>query len=200
MVYCGNVDVGINRFKSVIYALLADPEITGGAAARRQDVYTHQGVYTMGADGRMVPEEQFRRHTFTIGDDLLAVSHFPQTKRMVIDYDLPFPQCQPLESEDTFAPPGMPPPEVVAESKTVPQYPNLARNARLGGHVAVRVMVTADGTPRDACVSSVDGPAGVGLEFAALEAVRSWRFEPARLDGKAVEAPTTVTFSFTLEE
>lgn len=39
-----------------------------------------------------------------------------------------------------------------------------------------------------------------GLDEAAVEAVRSWRFTPATMDGTPVPVYYTLTVSFTLEE
>lgn len=200
MVSCGRVDLGLKRFMSMIDALLADPEITGGAAVRLKDSYASQGVYAMETDGRMVPQEEFHRRSYTLGDASLSVSYYVQTKRMVVYHDVPFPRCQAGESAGLSTPPGLIPPKAIPESKTPPQYPKLARNARVSGLVTVRVIVATDGTPRHACVLGVKGAAGAGLELAALQAIESWRFEPATLEGKAVEAPATIGMSFNLKE
>lgn len=62
-----------------------------------------------------------------------------------------------------------------AKSKVQPEYPELARKMNLSGSVKVAVVVTPNGTVKEA---KVVGGHPV-LANAALEAVRKWRFEPA---------------------
>jgi len=64
-----------------------------------------------------------------------------------------------------------------------PDYPAAARDAGVRGTVIVQVMVDRQGRPRNPLV--VEAPAAV-LAYAATEAVRGARFEPARLSGNAV--------------
>jgi TonB family protein len=62
-----------------------------------------------------------------------------------------------------------------AKSKVQPEYPELARKMNITGTVRVQVVVSPNGTVKDA---KVVGGHPV-LAGAALEAVRKWRFEPA---------------------
>ena len=64
-----------------------------------------------------------------------------------------------------------------------PDYPAAARDAGLRGAVIVQVMVDRQGRPRNPLVA--EAPAAV-LAYAATEAVRGARFEPARLNGDTV--------------
>jgi len=75
-----------------------------------------------------------------------------------------------------------------------PRYPDLARALRLRGSVTVEMTVTETGEPDDLRVLQSASPI---LEKAALEAVRTWRFEPARRSGAGVRyAGHRVTLSF----
>ena len=57
------------------------------------------------------------------------------------------------------------------------------------------MVVGSDGLPRDLkVVRSV----GLGLDEKALEAVRTWRFEPGRKDGQAVATQIHVEVTFRL--
>lgn len=80
-----------------------------------------------------------------------------------------------------------------------PEYPDGARLAGFEGTVDVELTVLRDGRTGWARVVRA-APAGL-FEQAALDAVRDWRFEPARLDGVAVEcrAATRVRFALTDE-
>src|ERR1700723_2987662 len=61
-----------------------------------------------------------------------------------------------------------------AKSKVQPEYPELARKMNITGTVKVQVVVSPNGTVKDA---KVMGGHPV-LANAALDAVRKWRFEP----------------------
>ena len=76
----------------------------------------------------------------------------------------------------------------------LPEYTNQARKARIQGTVVVQAVVTVDG--RAEHISVVRG-LGSGLDEKAIEAVKKWRFNPARdADGHpvAVAVPMEVTF------
>jgi TonB family protein len=57
------------------------------------------------------------------------------------------------------------------------------------------MVVAADGRPRDIRVAR---SLGMGLDEKALEAVRTWRFEPARKDGHPVAVQISVEVIFRL--
>jgi TonB family protein len=74
-----------------------------------------------------------------------------------------------------------------------PPYPPLALQARIGGVVLLRVLVSENGEP--ARIEVLREARG-GLTQAAVEAVRSWTFEPATKDGVAVRTWMTVPIPF----
>jgi protein TonB len=74
-----------------------------------------------------------------------------------------------------------------------PIYPAFALRARIGGTVILRVHVTEDG--RAGQIEVVRGVAG-GLTESAVNAVRNWRFEPARRGGVAVPGLITIPIPF----
>ncbi len=59
-----------------------------------------------------------------------------------------------------------------------PRYPDAARLAHRQGVVVVEAEIATDGSLQSARV--VSSPLGFGLEQSALDAIRSWRFTPAR--------------------
>jgi protein TonB len=74
-----------------------------------------------------------------------------------------------------------------------PPYVEKARKAKISGLVVLSMIVTAEGKVRDVKVTkSLDE----GLDKQAVETVRTWKFEPAIKDGKAVAVhlSTDVTF------
>ena len=57
------------------------------------------------------------------------------------------------------------------------------------------MVVGPDGRPREIRISR---SLGLGLDEKALEAVRTWRFDPARKDGQPVAVQINVEVSFRL--
>src|SRR5581483_829995 len=81
--------------------------------------------------------------------------------------------------------PGVTPPVPVASVR--PQYPPSALRAKIQGTVRVRCVVGRNGVCRDvAVVKSVDR--ALGVDDAAVQALRGWRFRPALVGGAAVPA------------
>jgi TonB family protein len=60
-----------------------------------------------------------------------------------------------------------------------PEYSEEARRAKLQGTCVLWVLVGADGKPHDVRVAR---SLGMGLDEKSIEAIRSWRFEPATKD------------------
>ena len=76
-----------------------------------------------------------------------------------------------------------------------PAYPEAARRMRLQGTVIVQATIDTSGNVVDA--RALRG-LGFGCEDAALEAIRTWRYRPATLDGRPVSVYLTVTVTFQL--
>lgn len=79
--------------------------------------------------------------------------------------------------------------------KKEPMYSEEARKARLVGRVVLSIVVAEDGTPQNPRV--VRG-LGLGLDEMAIEAVRTWRFDPGKKEGKPVKVAATVEVNFRL--
>ena len=79
------------------------------------------------------------------------------------------------------------------KSTARPIYPLSARNARVGGVVLVRVLVSKEGEPLRVEVARGVQP---DLDEAAVAAVRQWRFEPGQKGGSPVQAWMTVAVPF----
>ena len=78
-----------------------------------------------------------------------------------------------------------------------PPYPRLSRRLREEGEVELRVRVSPAGQP--VAVELARSSGSGRLDEAARQAVRDWRFEPARRGGQAVEAWVRVPILFKLE-
>lgn len=75
---------------------------------------------------------------------------------------------------------------------TTPVYPQIAKSSRVSGDVVVDALIDTSGNVITAKV--ISGP--VLLRQAAMETVRHWTYEPARLDGQAVAMHLSVTVKF----
>ena len=75
------------------------------------------------------------------------------------------------------------------------EYSEEARKAKFNGEVKLSVIVGVDGLPRDIRVMR---SVGLGLDEKAIEAVRKWRFEPARKEGQPVAVRVNVEVMFNL--
>lgn len=82
----------------------------------------------------------------------------------------------------------------VPVSSPPPRYPADAMRRGESGDVLVRVQVGADGVPT--AVEVARSSHSRSLDRAAIDAVRQWRFQPARRDGQAVEGTVQVPISF----
>lgn len=78
--------------------------------------------------------------------------------------------------------------------KVNPNYPPLARQARISGTVVLHAVISKDG--------SIEGLQLVSghpmLAPAAIEAVKQWKYKPYLLNGEPVEVDTEVQVNFTL--
>jgi protein TonB len=84
-------------------------------------------------------------------------------------------------------------PRLLPGSK-VPQYPADARAARKSGTVILKLVIFADGTVGDVRVVAGEEP----FASAAVAAVKSWRYEPARLNGRPIAVYREVRIPFKL--
>ena len=78
-----------------------------------------------------------------------------------------------------------------------PRYPAVARRNGEQGTVTLKVLVTREGLPASVSVETTSGSAS--LDQAAADAVKGWRFAPARQGAQAVEAWVLVPIVFKLE-
>ena len=77
-----------------------------------------------------------------------------------------------------------------------PDYPQLARMARIQGTVRLEAVIATDGTIKGLRVES-GHPL---LVKAALEAVEQWRYQPTLLNGDPVEVETEIDVNFALNQ
>jgi periplasmic protein TonB len=80
--------------------------------------------------------------------------------------------------------------------KTLPQYPSIAKAARIQGIVVLQATISKSGSIQNLRV--ISGPPM--LQQSAIDAVRSWRYKPYLLNGEPVEVETTINVVFNLGE
>lgn len=79
-----------------------------------------------------------------------------------------------------------------ATKKTPPEYPPIARQLKVVGHVQVDVTIDAEGNVES--VRVITGNAM--LTQSAVAAVKKWKFTPFTQDGAPTKATTALDFDF----
>ncbi len=79
-------------------------------------------------------------------------------------------------------------------NKVMPQYPALARQARIQGVVRLQAVISKDGSIENLQVLS-GHPL---LVPSALQAVRQWRYKPTYLNGEPVQVITEIDVNFSM--
>jgi periplasmic protein TonB len=80
--------------------------------------------------------------------------------------------------------------------KIIPEYPQIAKSARISGVVRLIGTIGKDGTIQNLQIVSGHPM----LARAALEAVRQWIYKPTMLNGNAVEVIAPIEVTFTLAQ
>jgi TonB family protein len=88
---------------------------------------------------------------------------------------------------------GVEPPRLLREVRA--NYTDEARRANINGEVVLEIVVRRDGTVGDVRILQ---RLGSGLDDRAIQAVRQWRFAPARLKGAPVDVIVEVAVEFKL--
>ncbi len=83
----------------------------------------------------------------------------------------------------------------VVISRVEPTYPEVARKARISGIVIVECIIDKNGTVQNVQILK---PLPFGLDQAAAEAVKKWRFKPGTLNGQPVDVIFNLTVNFKL--
>jgi periplasmic protein TonB len=76
-----------------------------------------------------------------------------------------------------------------------PQYSEEARKAKFQGTVILWAVIGPDGRPKELRIARA---LGLGLDEQALEAVKTWRFDPAKKDGRPVAVQINIEVNFRL--
>ena len=85
----------------------------------------------------------------------------------------------------------------IEESYVEPEYPELARLARIEGNVILHAVIFSDGSVGEIEVLRCTQPE-LGFEKAAIDAVQQWRYRPATQCGRPVSVCFTILVEFSL--
>lgn len=104
------------------------------------------------------------------------------------------------------APPAPPAPPVdIAPSEDIsyrkmrpPKYPPQAVRQRITGEVLLKVLVGADGSPQEITIERSSGSRL--LDKAAIDAVKTWMFNPGEKNGQRAAGYALVPIRFDLNE
>jgi TonB family protein len=77
-----------------------------------------------------------------------------------------------------------------------PSYPPDSKAAGLEGSVVLQLVITLEGSP--VSMKVISSPAG-DMSQAAMDAVKNWKWVPAKLNGEPVEVVSDVTINFKLK-
>jgi periplasmic protein TonB len=102
----------------------------------------------------------------------------------------------PMLEQSTAAPVVPPSPVAASAGNPRPDYPVMARIARLEGRLVLRVDVTVSGSAAAVAVAVSSGHPS--LDEAAVDAVQGWRFDPATRRGKPVAGIIYLPIEFRL--
>ena len=78
-----------------------------------------------------------------------------------------------------------------------PDYPAMSRRIGEEGRVLMKVLVSADGAAEDVQIEKSSG--SERLDNAAMQAVKRWRFIPAKKNNQALSAYVMVPMKFSLD-
>jgi TonB family protein len=88
---------------------------------------------------------------------------------------------------------GVSPPKPIYQPE--PEFSERARAAKYQGTATLGLIVSAEGKPTKVLILK---PLGAGLDAKAVQAVQTWKFEPAQKDGQPVRVEIAVEVSFHL--
>jgi TonB family protein len=85
-------------------------------------------------------------------------------------------------------------PPVPSKGNAIPPYPQEARAAGRTGTVVLKVVILADGSVADVQVIRGEEP----FVTAAVQAVKNWKYEPARFKGQPITVYRIIQLPFKL--
>jgi protein TonB len=133
------------------------------------------------------PDTQVKQ--YEIGDELLPGEPGPPMPQGVPDGEGTVADAAPVEETPVYW-------NMKLIDMKPPVYPPRCLRMGIEGRVKVRVLVGENGRPQEVTLGQSSGESA--LDEAAMDAVRTWRFEPARRNGVPVRAWAIVPVEFKL--
>jgi TonB family protein len=146
-------------------------------------------------------QKKLKQVFVTVNEDQVALvpsywRHYAETHE-IIDLKTPFkrPADQDIEPNNGVYRVGgsVSPPKPLKMPE--PRFTQFARKFQIQGNTALTLVVDENGEPQDISIAK---PLGAGLDEAAVEAVKQWRFEPARKNGQPVKVRILVETNYHL--
>jgi TonB family protein len=154
------------------------------------------GRRTLGQRISLIAEEGFMSRRRAMSSAVIALTASIAITVAAIDRFPMFATLQAAQSTVYRPGDGVTLPEVVHEVK--PEYTQAAKEARIQGSVWLVCVVTEDGDVSNIEITrSLDQE--YGLDQAAIDAARQWKFRPGQKDEKAVAVRITIELTFTLK-
>jgi TonB family protein len=147
---------------------------------------TYKWVFQVNSDGSGTANLEV-----TEGASVIATSTKPFDAPMAIPPVPPPPPRADARRIDAT----MTPPKLVSHVDAI--YPEAAKKSGIAGMVILELIINEDGSVSDVRVIK---PLPLGLDQAAVEAVRQFRFEPATLAGKPIPVIFNITMNFKPEK
>ena len=175
---------------------------SGGDAARPRA--SARGAARAGNSEKTRPSSETETHENEAAAPSAPVLALPEQRSQESSFTVPVPKsAEPLpraqEPQSQVASVTVTPPAFNAAylRNPAPRYPLASRRAGEQGTVTLRVLVSSDGLPARVNIEKTSG--WDNLDSAALEAVKGWRFRPARRGTEPVEGWVLVPIVFRLE-
>ena len=113
---------------------------------------------------------------------------------LTTDVPPPVVEARPVDGEPIVVGGAVKKPEILVKAQ--PRYTEVARRAGVEGVVVLKAVIDERGYVTDLQVLKT---LPMGLEQAAVDAVRTWRFRPATLHGRPVKVYYNLTVNFTIQ-
>lgn len=152
-----------------------------------------------GVDQTWLHDGSSYARTHPVGAVDLTIQFDVRRHEIAASYRPRDPSCPQLESVPGLADlEEVTPPSIIPDSHVGPRYPRGPRIGKDPGTVVLETVIRRDGSIGEICVLSAD-PSGLGFEEAAIEAVKQWRYVPAKRDGEPIAVRFVVRVDFAMD-